>query len=115
MLKFQTLLKVIPSGYIISQFMMNWIDAAVARRNFYYENIQRKLKTCIRKIIYKIISIYLSIKFSYSGLLQMPLVDTRKVYDEVKGIVNVISSDPPSQDANARFTTIPLKALSDQV
>jgi len=45
----------------------------------------------------------------------MPLVDTRKVYDEVKGIVNVISSDPPSQDANARFTTIPLKALSDQV
>ncbi|XP_023349545.1 bifunctional arginine demethylase and lysyl-hydroxylase PSR [Eurytemora carolleeae] len=70
--------------------MMNWIDVAVARRNIYYENIKKK-----SKIIYKIISIYLSIylfiyfsiylfKFSYSGLLQMPLVDTRKVYDEVK-------------------------------
>ena len=45
----------------------------------------------------------------------MPLVDTRKVYGEVKGIVNIISSYPPSQDANARFTIVPLKALSDQV
>ena len=89
---------------------MNWIDVAVARRNFYYENIKKN-----QKEFTQIISIYLSIKFSYIDLLQMPLVDTRKVYGEVKGIVNIISSYPPSQDANARFTIVPLKALSDQV
>ena len=33
----------------------------------------------------------------------------------VNGTENVISSDPPSRDDNARFTTVPLKALSDQV
>ena len=33
----------------------------------------------------------------------------------VKGTVSVILSDPPCKDANARFTTVPLKALSDQV
>ena len=31
----------------------------------------------------------------------------------LKGTVSVISSDPPCKDGNARFTTIPLKALSD--
>ena len=34
--------------------------------------------------------------------------------EELKGAVSVISSDPPSKDNNARFTTVPLKALSDQ-
>ena len=34
---------------------------------------------------------------------------------KIKGTVNVIASDPPFQDDNARFTTVPLKALSDQV
>ena len=33
----------------------------------------------------------------------------------IKGTVNVISSDPPSKDENAQFSTVPLKALSDQV
>ena len=33
--------------------------------------------------------------------------------DLLKGTVSVISSDPPCKDGNARFTTIPLKALSD--
>ena len=32
-----------------------------------------------------------------------------------KGIVSVISSDPPCKDDNARFTTVPLKAVSDQI
>ena len=32
----------------------------------------------------------------------------------VKGTVNVISSDPPWKDDNPRFTTVPLKPLSDQ-
>ena len=32
-----------------------------------------------------------------------------------KGTVSVISSDSPYKDDNARFTTVPLKALSDQV
>ena len=31
----------------------------------------------------------------------------------IKGTVNIISSDPPYKD-NARFTTVPLKALSGQ-
>ena len=30
-----------------------------------------------------------------------------------KGIVSVILSDPPCKDDNTRFTTVPLKALSD--
>ena len=36
---------------------------------------------------------------------------------DLKGLylVNVISSDPSCKDDDARFTTIPLKALSDQV
>ena len=33
----------------------------------------------------------------------------------LKGTVSVISSDPLGKDNNARFTTVPLKALSDQV
>ena len=34
----------------------------------------------------------------------------------LKGTVNVISSEPsiPCKDSNARFTTLPLKPLSDQ-
>jgi len=37
-------------------------------------------------------------------------------FKEVKvGTVCVISSDPQCKDNNARFTTVPLKALSDQV
>jgi len=32
-----------------------------------------------------------------------------------KGIVSVISSDPPCKDDNARFTTVHFKALPDQV
>ena len=32
-----------------------------------------------------------------------------------KGIVSVISSDPPCKDDNAWFTTVPLKAVSDQI
>ena len=31
----------------------------------------------------------------------------------VKGTVRVISSDPPCKDGNVRFTTVPLKPLSD--
>ena len=31
-----------------------------------------------------------------------------------KGIVRVILSDPSCKDDNARFTTVPFKALSDQ-
>ena len=40
-----------------------------------------------------------------------------KVYNivTVKGTASVILSDPPGKDANARFTTVPLKTLSDQV
>ena len=33
----------------------------------------------------------------------------------IKGTASLISSDPPCKDDNARFTTVPLKALSDQV
>ena len=33
----------------------------------------------------------------------------------MKGDVSVISSDPPCKDGNAWFTTVLLKALSDQV
>jgi len=33
----------------------------------------------------------------------------------LRGTVSVISSDPPCKDSNSRFTTVPLKALSDQV
>ena len=33
----------------------------------------------------------------------------------IKGTVSVISSNPPCKDGNARFTTVPLKALCDQV
>ena len=32
-----------------------------------------------------------------------------------KGTVSVVLSDPPCKDGNAWFTTVPLKALSDQV
>ena len=31
--------------------------------------------------------------------------------ENVKGIVRVISSDPPCKDGNTRFTTVPLKAF----
>ena len=33
----------------------------------------------------------------------------------IKGTVSIISSDFPCKDGNARFTTDPLKAFSDQV
>ena len=35
-------------------------------------------------------------------------------YLYLNGSVSVISSEPPCKDGNARFTTIPLKSLSDQ-
>jgi len=42
------------------------------------------------------------------------IVDPLKVFiGVIKGAVSIISS--PSNNANARFTTVPLKALSDQV
>ena len=34
---------------------------------------------------------------------------------KIKRTVSVISSDPSCTDGNARFTTVPFKALSDQV
>ena len=33
----------------------------------------------------------------------------------IKETVSVISSDPPRNKGSARFTTVPLKALSEQV
>ena len=33
----------------------------------------------------------------------------------IKGTVSLISSDPSCKDGNARFTTVTLKALSDQL
>ena len=44
-------------------------------------------------------------------LFELVLIDFHKI----KGTVSVISSDPPCKDGNARFTTVPLKALSDQI
>ena len=32
----------------------------------------------------------------------------------IKGTLSVISSDPPCNNDNVRFTTVPLKTLSDQ-
>ena len=37
-----------------------------------------------------------------------------RLEDIIKGTVSVISSDPPCKDNNVRFTTVPLKTLSDQ-
>ena len=34
---------------------------------------------------------------------------------KLKGTVSAILSDPPCKDGNAGFTTLPLKALSDQI
>ena len=36
-------------------------------------------------------------------------IKTRIRDKQIKGTVNVISSDPPCKDDNARFTTVPLK------
>jgi len=33
----------------------------------------------------------------------------------VEGTVSIISSDPPYTDGSTRFTTVPLKAWSDQI
>ena len=41
--------------------------------------------------------------------------DGFRVLNEEKGTVSVILSDPPCKDVNAQITTLPLKALSDQV
>ena len=41
----------------------------------------------------------------------------KRIFNEnifIKGTVSVMSSDPPSKDSNARFTSVPLKPLSDQ-
>ena len=38
-----------------------------------------------------------------------------RLFSFFKGTVSVISSDPLCKYDNARFTTVPLKALSDQV
>ena len=37
------------------------------------------------------------------------------LYTPLKGTVSVILSDPPSKESNARYTTVPFNALSDQV
>ena len=37
------------------------------------------------------------------------------IYELIKGTVNVISSEPPCKYDDAWFTTVPFKALSDQV
>ena len=37
------------------------------------------------------------------------------LFPHFKVTVSVISSDPPCKDGNARFTTVPSKALFDQV
>jgi len=39
----------------------------------------------------------------------------KRLFFLIKGTVSVISIYPPYKDGNARFTTEPLKALSDQV
>ena len=45
------------------------------------------------------------------------LVHTSFIFkiSRLKGTVNVISCDPHCKNGNARFTTVPLKALFDQV
>ena len=40
---------------------------------------------------------------------------SKKLNFSIEGSVSEVSSDPPCKDGNAPFTTIPLKALSDQV
>jgi len=50
----------------------------------------------------------------FKGLIvRRSLLDPPPPRNYVKGAVNVISSEPPSKDGNARFTTVPLKTLSD--
>ena len=54
-------------------------------------------------------------------LLKQPLNESVFINFKIKflkyinGTVSVISSYPPCKDVNARFTTVLLKALSDQV
>ena len=38
-----------------------------------------------------------------------------KMFFNMKGTVRVISSNPPMKNDNARFTTVPLKSLSDKL
>ena len=43
------------------------------------------------------------------------MVDPLKVFTgAIKGTVSTVSSQPSLQNSNARFTTVPLKVLSDQ-
>ena len=39
--------------------------------------------------------------------------DKSEMTGKLEGTVSVILSDPPCKDGNDRFTTVPLKALSD--
>ena len=49
----------------------------------------------------------------FEGLLETTTSVPLKI--PLKGTVSVISSDPPWKDGNARFTTVHLKAYSDQL
>ena len=48
-----------------------------------------------------------------TNILRQPPNPPKKS-DALKGTLSIISSDPPCKDANAQFTTVPLKPLSDQ-
>ena len=49
-------------------------------------------------------------------ILWQPQVKKTFFYsNQLRGTVSAISSNPPCKDGNARFTTILLKVLSDQV
>ena len=43
------------------------------------------------------------------------IVSLKELVKKIKGTVLLISGDPLCKDGNARFTTVPSKALSDQV
>ena len=55
------------------------------------------------------------IKLSQHLIIKMNYFSIKLYKKTIKGTVSVISSDPPCEDDNTRFTTILLKALLDQI
>ena len=82
--------------------------------NWYLEEISGDIESQEELLEKKLVVEKVLDRLIYHDLIIIPL-NNRLDIQRSKGTVSVVLSDPPCKDGNAWFTTVPLKALSDQV
>ena len=89
-------------------FLFPWIDGKQGEGKFYKVSQPSEVINHASKVrSYK--------SFRINPILEIPKMNCLHVIEgNLKGTVNLIWSEPPCEDGNPRFATLPYKPLSDQ-